>query len=68
MDIERSQTPAIQAEPWQTDTSVGDWFYNVRDVYKTPSHVIEILIDIVAKNGNLLLNIPQRPDGTVDRG
>ena len=66
LDIERSQEPDVKPDPWQTDTSVGDWFYNVRDVYKTPSHVIEILIDIVAKNGNLLLNIPQRPDGTVD--
>lgn len=66
LDIERSQEPDIKPEPWQTDTSVGDWFYNVRDVYKTPSHVIEILVDIVAKNGNLLLDIPQRPDGTID--
>jgi alpha-L-fucosidase len=52
--------------PWQTDTSVGDWFYNVRDVYKTAGHVIEMLVDIVSKNGNLLLNVPQQPDGTVD--
>ncbi|GAA2107872.1 alpha-L-fucosidase [Microlunatus panaciterrae] len=67
LDIERSQEPDIKPEPWQTDTSVGDWFYNVRDVYKTPGHVIEMLIDIVAKNGNLLLNLPQRPDGTLDQ-
>ncbi|MGZ0152908.1 alpha-L-fucosidase [Kribbella sp. WER1] len=66
MDIERSQTPGIHPTPWQTDTSVGDWFYNVRDVYKTAGHVIEMLIDIVAKNGNLLLNVPQLPDGTID--
>jgi alpha-L-fucosidase len=66
MDIERSQTPGIQALPWQTDTSVGDWFYNVRDVYKTAGHVIELLVDIVSKNGNLLLNVPQLPDGTLD--
>ncbi len=66
MDIERSQTPGIQAAPWQTDTSVGDWFYNVRDVYKTSGHVIELLVDIVSKNGNLLLNVPQLPDGTLD--
>ena len=32
----------------QTDTSVGDWFYNVRDVYKTPEHVVELLVDIVS--------------------
>jgi len=66
LDIERSQEPDIKPDPWQTDTSVGDWFYNVRDVYKSTSHVIGILVDIVAKNGNLLLNIPQRPDGTID--
>ncbi|GAA3085331.1 alpha-L-fucosidase [Kribbella aluminosa] len=66
MDIERSQTPRIEEFPWQTDTSVGDWFYNVRDVYKTAGHVIELLVDIVSKNGNLLLNVPQRPDGTID--
>jgi len=66
MDIERSQTPGINPRPWQTDTSVGDWFYNVRDVYKTGGHVIEMLVDIVSKNGNLLLNVPQLPDGTLD--
>jgi alpha-L-fucosidase len=66
MDIERSQTPGIHEKPWQTDTSVGDWFYNVRDVYKTAGHVIEILVDIVSKNGNLLLNVPQLPDGSLD--
>jgi len=66
LDIERSQEPTIKAEPWQTDTSVGDWFYNVRDVYKKPGHIIEMLVDIVSKNGNLLINIPQKPDGTLD--
>jgi len=66
MDIERSQEPNIKPDPWQTDTCVGDWFYNVRTVYKKPGHVIEIFVDIVAKNGNLLLNFPQRPDGTLD--
>jgi alpha-L-fucosidase len=65
-DIERSQQPDIFPYVWQTDTSVGDWFYNVRDVYKTPKQVAEMLVDIVSKNGNLLLNIPQRPDGTLD--
>ncbi len=66
LDIERGQLDTIAEHPWQTDTSVGDWFYNVRDVYKTPAHVLEMLVDIVSKNGNLLLNIPQRPDGTID--
>ena len=66
LDIERGQREEIAEHPWQTDTSVGDWFYNVKDVYKTPQHVLETLVDIVSKNGNLLLNIPQRPDGTLD--
>ncbi|MFZ6028012.1 MAG: alpha-L-fucosidase [Chloroflexota bacterium] len=65
-DIERSQTPDIFPFTWQTDTSVGDWFYNVRDVYKTPKQIAEMLVDIVSKNGSLLLNIPQRPDGSLD--
>ena len=66
LDIERGQREDIAEHPWQTDTSVGDWFYNVKDVYKTPRQVLETLVDIVSKNGNLVLNIPQRPDGTID--
>jgi alpha-L-fucosidase len=66
LDIERAQRDSTDERPWQTDTSVGDWFYNVRDVYKTAPHVLEMLVDIVSKNGNLLLNIPQRPDGALD--
>jgi len=66
LDIERSQSQDIKPDPWQTDTCVGDWFYNVRTEYKKPGHVIEILVDIIAKNGNLLLNIPQKPDGSID--
>jgi len=66
LDIERGQTEAIAEHPWQTDTSVGDWYYNVKDVYKSPRVVLEMLVDIVSKNGNLVLNIPQRPDGTID--
>jgi alpha-L-fucosidase len=65
-DIERSQEPDIRARPWQTDTCVGGWFYDVRARYKTAGHVLEILIDVVAKNGNLLLNILQQPDGSID--
>jgi alpha-L-fucosidase len=66
LDIERSQRNDIGEDPWQTDTSVGDWFYNVNDVYKTPTQVLETLVDIVSKNGNLVLNIPQKPDGELD--
>ena len=69
-DIERGQANEIQPLPWQTDTCIGDWHYN-RDVYndnryKTSKTVIQTLIDIVSKNGNLMLNIPIRGDGTID--
>jgi len=66
LDIERGIQQDIFPYPWQTDTCVGGWFYNVRTVYKTPQQVIEMLVDIVSKNGNLLLNFPQKPDGTLD--
>jgi alpha-L-fucosidase len=65
-DLERGVADGIKAEPWQTDTCVGDWYYK-RDIkYKTPTTVIQMLIDIVSKNGNLLLNLPLRGDGTLD--
>ena len=66
LDIECSQLPQAMPYVWQTDSFVGGWFYDLRAVYKTPKHVAEILVDVVSKNGNLLLNIPQRPDGTID--
>jgi len=66
LDIEKSQLPGINPEPWQTDTCIGNWFYDVRQKFKKPGHIIEMLIDIVSKNGCMLLNILQRPDGTID--
>ena len=66
LDIERNVQRDIFPFAWQTDTCVGGWFYNVRQIYKTSAQVIEMLVDIVAKNGNLLLNFTQRPDGTLD--
>lgn len=66
LDIECSREENITPYYWQTDTGVGDWFYNLRDKYKTWNEIIEMLIDIVSKNGNLLITIPQLPDGTLD--
>ena len=69
-DIERGQANEIQPLPWQTDTCIGGWHYDralyKRDGYKTAKTVIQTLVDIVAKNGNLMLNIPVRGDGTID--
>ncbi len=67
LDIEKSQLPDILPDPWQTDTCIGNWFYDVRETFKTPAHIIEMLVDIVSKNGTMLLNILQRPDGSLDQ-
>jgi alpha-L-fucosidase len=66
LDLERGVVPGIREQPWQTDTCIGGWFYDRRAIYKTAAAVIWMLIDIVSKNGNLLLNFPLRPDGALD--
>lgn len=66
LDIEKSQLPGIMPQPWHTDTCIGNWFYDVRDPYKSPEQIVEMLVDIISKNGVMLLNVLQRPDGTID--
>lgn len=66
LDVERGVVDDIRDEPWQTDTCVGAWDYDTRQRYKTPLEVITLLLDVVSKNGNLLLNFPPRADGTLD--
>ena len=65
-DLERGIMPKIDPNPWQTDTSIGDWFYNRNWKFRPVSWVIHMLVDNVSKNGNLLLNVVQRPDGSLD--
>ena len=69
-DLERGVMNKICPTPWQTDTCVGDWYYDARRAkrhgYKSATLIIRMLADIVSKNGNLLLNFPPRPDGTLD--
>ena len=66
-DIERGKLDALRLEPWQTDTSVSihSWGYAQDDEYRTPKSLIQDLVDIVAKNGNLLLNVGPKADGTI---
>lgn len=70
LDIERGRAEGILEAPWQTDTCIGDWHYKrslyTEHKYKTPEWVAQALVDIVSKNGNLMLNIPVRGDGTID--
>jgi alpha-L-fucosidase len=65
-DIERGVLQGISEHPWQIDTSIGDWFYNRDWKYRPVKWVIHMLVDVVSKNGNLLINVVQRPDGTLD--
>src|SRR6266480_2402062 len=67
LDLERGQLSDTRPLAWQTDTSVSNksWGYINNDTLKSPEFVIDQLIDIVSKNGNLLLNIGPRSDGTI---
>ncbi len=69
-DVERGAPDNIQQQHWQTCTCIGEWHYDRgvynRKAYKSSKTVIQMLVDIVSKNGNLLLNIPIRGDGSID--
>ena len=69
-DIERGQSNNIEPLPWQTDTCIGGWHYDRslydQKKYKSAKTVIHTLVDVVSKNGNLMLNIPVRGDGSID--
>ena len=70
LDIERGQLGDIRPLYWQTDTSVSNksWGYIENDTFKSPEFIVHQLIDIVSKNGNLLMNIGPRSDGTIPEG
>ena len=69
-DVERGAPNEIVDEPWQTCNCIGGWHYNTgiyeQGRYKKAADVIKQLVDIVSKNGNLLLSVPLRADGTYD--
>ncbi len=70
LDVERGVTNSVEAQPWQTCSCIGSWHYERRlfdeHRYKTAGQVVQMLIDIVSKNGNLMLSVPIRGDGTID--
>ncbi len=67
LDIERGKLSGIQRKSWQTDTAVSfrGWCYITEPDYKDSALLVHDLIDIVSKNGNLLLNVGPKPDGTI---
>jgi len=67
LDIERGELETLRPIFWQTDTSVGEksWGYIKDETFRTPESLIDELVDIVSKNGCLLLNIGPKSDGTI---
>ncbi len=67
VDIERGQFKDAKAYVWQTDTAVArnSWCYTEGNSYKPASEILCNLIDVVSKNGRMLLNIGPKADGTI---
>jgi len=68
LDLERSKLDKLREEPWQTDDTIGEryWSY-VKDMkFRPVDDLIDEFVDIVSKNGNLLLNVPPKADGTFE--
>jgi len=66
-DLERRQMDDIQEHVWQTDTSISvhSWGYSTEDEYRSADQLIDSLVDIVSKNGVMMLNFGPKADGTV---
>jgi alpha-L-fucosidase len=67
LDLEREKSPRIREFFWQTDTSISkkSWGYIENDQFKSPDMLVDDLVDIISKNGCLLLNVGPRADGTI---
>jgi len=69
-DVERGAPNELVELPWQTCNCIGNWHYNTgtyrNNQYKSAAFVVRELVDVVSKNGCLLLNVPLRADGTYD--
>jgi len=73
-DIERGLSSEILPNPWQSETCIGQWHYRESlfeepgeyGGYLHPADAIHWMADTVSKNGTFILNIPGRPDGTID--
>jgi alpha-L-fucosidase len=66
LDYERGIAEGIWPNPFQTDTCIGGWHYDRDARYKTPKQCIDLLVNVVSRNGTLLLNFPLKSDGTLD--
>ncbi|VGO18094.1 alpha-L-fucosidase [Pontiella sulfatireligans] len=69
LDLERGRMSGIRDLPWQTDTATAEnsWSYIQGVTFKTSGSLLDELIDIVSKNGCLLLNVGPKSDGTITK-
>ena len=67
VDIERGQFSEVQPFPWQTDTAIAknSWCYTEGNDFKKPWSILCDLVDVVSKNGTMLLNVGPKADGTI---
>ncbi len=65
LDFERGREDRLVSYPWLTDTATGPWFYQKSDKFKTVGELVGILVDIVSKNGCLLLDVGPKADGSI---
>lgn len=65
-DLERGVAERLLPNVWQTDTCIGTWHYHKEPKYKSAKRVMDMLVDIVSRNGNLLLNFPLPNSGALD--
>lgn len=66
LDLERGVAEKMLPNVWQTDTCIGTWHYHKEPKYKSPKRIVDMLVDIVSRNGNLLLNFPLPNSGALD--
>lgn len=67
LDFEWDQSRSALYDYWQNDASIAScWGYNAERTYFSAGQILHKLIDVVSKNGNLLLSIPPRASGAID--
>ncbi|MGM8361962.1 alpha-L-fucosidase [Flavobacterium sp. ARAG 55.4] len=64
LDFEKGRSTGLRPDPWLSDTPLGGWFYNTRPS-RSPKAIVEILVDVVSKNGCLLLDVSPKADGSI---
>ncbi len=65
LDFERGREDRLVPYPWLTDTALGPWFNRNADPYRSTENLVHVLVDIVSKNGCLLLNVGPQADGAI---